>query len=261
MKDEKLISKRKEVAIKASKEAGKVLKSNFGKVSGIKEKSDRNLVTDIDYKADEIITSTIKKYFDSDNIISEESSYNKKDSDYTWIVDPLDGTHNYIHNIDVFGVSIACAYKENGVIGVIYMPITDELYVAQEGKGAYCNGKRIRVSDKDLNQTTLIYDSSIRMKKDEMLEKLHILSDKVFNIRMFGCTVRSLSFIAEGKAEAEVEFNDQVWDYAAGLLIVEEAGGLSTDFNGNRWNINTKGYIASNKVVHEPLIKIMRKEA
>jgi len=257
MPTDKDLDKRREVAIKASLEAGKILKNNFGKISHIKMKSDRNLVTDIDLKADKVITEKIRKYFSSDNILSEESSLSNFESDYTWIIDPLDGTHNYIHNIDIFGVSVAVAYKDEGIIGIIYMPLTNELYVAQKDKGAFCNNKRIQVSDRDIKNATMVYDSSIRLDKESMLKNLSVLTDKVFNIRMLGCTVRSLSYIAEGKAEMEIEYNDEVWDYAAGLLLVEEAGGLSTDFKGNKWNIKTKGYIASNKIVHQEVLDII----
>jgi myo-inositol-1(or 4)-monophosphatase len=253
----KELIRRKEVAAKAAKEAGKMLKNNFGKVSDIKIKSDRNLVTDIDFKADKIIIDKIKKYFKEDNIISEESSLPKPEADYTWIIDPLDGTHNYIHNIDIFGVSIAVAFKDKSVIGAIYMPLTDQLYLAEEGKGSFCNGRKIRVSDRELNKATLIYDSNIRLDKENMLKNLSNLTDKVFNIRMFGCTARSLSYIAEGRAEVEVEYSDEVWDYAAGLLLVEEAGGLATDLEGKKWNIKTKGYIASNRKIHQEILKII----
>ena len=257
MLNKKDIEIRKELAIEVSKDAGRMLLRNFGKISHIKTKSDRNLVTDIDLKADEIITSKIKRYFKADNIISEESPLTDFKSDYTWIIDPLDGTHNYIHNIDIFGVSVGVAFKEEGVIGIIYMPCTDELYVASKGGSAYCNKRRIYVSERDINSATVVFDSSIRYNKKVMLKDLGEVSDRVFNVRMLGSTARSLTYIAEGKVEAEIEYNDEVWDYAAGLLLVEEAGGLSTDFKGNRWNIKTKGYIASNKRVHQGILDIV----
>lgn len=256
---EQEVTKRKEIAVKASLEAGKVLLNNFGKVSHIKAKSDRNFVTDIDLKADEIITNKILSSFKNDNILSEEKPLPDFDSDYTWIIDPLDGTHNFIRNIDIFGVSVAVAFKEEVVAGVIYMPCSKELYTVQRGKGAFCNDKRINVSERDIKNTTMIYDSSIRHKRDIMLKGLGDLADKVFNVRMFGSTARSLAFIAEGKAELEVEFNDEVWDYAAGLLLVEEAGGMASDLEGNKWNIKTKGYIASNKIIYQEVLNILNK--
>lgn len=258
MLDKKSIGIRKEVAVKGALSAGKMLLENLGKRLDIKAKSDRNFVTDVDLKADEIITSEIIKNFKEDNILSEEKPLPALNSDYTWIIDPLDGTHNFIHNIDIFGVSIAVAFKEEVVAGVIYIPRSKELYTAQKGEGAFCNDRKIHVSGRPIEGSTMIYDSTIRFNKNLILENLGNLADKVFNVRMFGSTARSLSLIAEGKAELEVEYCDGVWDYAAGLLLVEEAGGRSTDLEGNLWGIRTKGYIASNKVIHKEVLDIIK---
>ncbi|MCM8791803.1 MAG: inositol monophosphatase [Candidatus Omnitrophica bacterium] len=247
--------RRRDIAIQAAKTAGDFLWRNFGRTIKIKEKGHYQLVTNIDLEAEKIIKDLIIENFPQDNIISEENSL-KKDSECSWIIDPLDGTHNFIHNIDIFGVSIAFAFKEKVILGVIYMPTDKELYVALRGEGAYKNGKRIYVSDRDINQATLIFDSSIRYQKKKILKDLEILCEAVFNIRMFGSTVRSLSFIAEGKAEIEVEYNDKIWDFAAGLILVEEAGGRATDLKGNPWNIYTKGYIASNQKVWEKILTL-----
>ena len=259
---------RKNIAIKAARQAGRVLSSRFGRINKIRAKGDRDLVTDIDLAAERIIKSQIIKSFPQDSILSEENPYEQK-SEFTpldskhltgfkWIIDPLDGTHNYIHNIDIFGVSIALAYKDEVVVGIIYMPQTDELYFAQKNKGAYLNGKRISVSKRKIREATLIFDSSIRYQENRMLKDLGKLVDKVFNVRMFGSTVRGLTYIAEGKAEAEVEYNDKLWDFAAGLLLVEEAGGRSTDLSGRRWNIKTRGYIASNGRIHKKVLRLVR---
>jgi myo-inositol-1(or 4)-monophosphatase len=251
------ITQRKDVALKAALEAGKMLKDSFGQVTDIKAKSDRNLVSDLDLKADEIITAIIKENFEGDNILSEERPIPELEAGFTWIIDPIDGTHNYIRNIAIFGVSIGVAYEDKVVAGVIYMPTTNELYWAQKDKGAYCNDRRIRVSQRDINQATIFFDSSIRYKPEVILKSLEGLADKVFNVRMLGSTVRGLTYIAEGKAELEVEYTDQVWDYAAGLHIIEEAGGRVTDLKGNEWNINIRGYIASNGVIHDEVFDIV----
>jgi myo-inositol-1(or 4)-monophosphatase len=248
------ITPRKDIALKAAIEAGKMLKENFGKVKDIKTKSDRNLVSDLDLKADEIITDIIESKFEGDNILSEEKPIPEIKEGFTWIIDPIDGTHNYIRNIDIYGVSIGIAYGDKVVAGVIYMPSSNELYWAQKDKGAYCNDKRIRVSQREIRQSTIFFDSSIRYKPDEILSSLGALADKVFNVRMLGSTVKGLAYVAQGKAELEVEYTDQVWDYAAGLHIIEEAGGRVTDLKGNEWNINIRGYIASNGVIHDEVL-------
>ena len=192
--------------------------------------------------------------------MAEESHYNylSKGAAYKWIIDPIDGTHNFIHNIEIFGTSIALEFRGMVILGVVYMPWTDEFYIAQKGKGAYCNGKRINVSKRILKDATMVYDSGIRRNKKQMLNGLNALVDKVFNVRMFGSTARSLTYLAEGKVDVEIEFNDKVWDFAAGLLLVEEAGGKATDFKGRPWNTETKGYIASNGIIHKSVLKIIK---
>ena len=248
---------RKNIAAKAAKQAGRMLTGRFGKIKRIKAKGDRDLVTDIDLAAERIIKNQIIRKFPQDSILSEENSREQK-SDFKWIIDPMDGTHNYIHNINIFGVSIALAYKDRVVVGVIYMPQEDELYVAQKKMGTYLNGKRIWVSQRRIKETTLIFDSSIRYQEDRMLKDLRKLADEVFNVRMFGSTVRGLTYVAEGKADAEVEYNDKLWDFAAGLLLIEEAGGRVSDLTGRKWNIKTRGYIASNGRIHNQILKLIK---
>jgi len=253
------ISKRSEIAVRACREVGRILKDNFGNKLHISCKGDRDLVTDIDKRCERAIIRLIRRHFPQDGILSEESPDFISDSGFRWIIDPIDGTHNFIHNIDIFGTSIALELEGKVVLGTIFMPGTDELYVAQKGRGAYCNGKRISVSRRKFREATLVYDSSVRLNKKEMLKGLGALADKAFNVRMFGSTVRSLTYVAEGKVEAEIEFNDKVWDFAAGLLLVEEAGGKATDFKGKPWNTQTKRYIASNKLIHKDILKVLKR--
>ncbi|MFH1046203.1 MAG: inositol monophosphatase [Candidatus Omnitrophota bacterium] len=255
----KEIDKRQALAVKAALEVGKMLLAAFGKKLSIRAKGDRDLVTNIDKKAESLILKAIKKHFPNDGILSEESPHLPSHSGFRWIIDPIDGTHNFIHQIDVFGISLALAFEEKVVAGVIYMPFTRELYQAQKGKGAFSNGKRIRVSRRPLREATMIYDSSIRLDKERMLKSLGELSEQVFNVRMFGSTARSLTYVAAGRAEMEIEFSDKVWDFAAGLLLVEEAGGESTDFAGEPWTLATREYIASNGIVHKQVVNIIKR--
>ena len=252
------VSKRKELAVKAAKEAGKILKAHFGRTIQVRTKGERSLVTDVDLKAEEKIVNLIKRDYPEDNILSEETKYRIFDSDFRWIIDPLDGTHNYIRGMENFGTSIALAYRDKVILGVIYLPMSDELYFAEKGRGAFLNQRKISVSRKDLDHTTMIYDSTIRLNKGPMLKYLDRLVDFVFNIRMFGSTVRGLTYVAEGKADLEIEYNDKPWDFAAGLLLVEEAGGKATDLKGKKWTLNSKGYVASNGRVHSKVLKIIK---
>ncbi|MFH1783283.1 MAG: inositol monophosphatase [bacterium] len=258
MKNEQEIEKRRKIAVKAARQAGKILCENLGSKLKVKSKGDRNLVSNVDLKAENIIIGFITEYFPQDDILSEETPFRPTGALFRWVIDPLDGTHNYIKAMEVFGTSIALAMGDEVVMGVIYMPVMKELYEAQKGKGAYKNSKKIKVSNKKLSESVMIFDSSIRINKKPMLGSLGRLADEVFNIRMFGSTARSLTYVAEGKAEMEIEYNDSVWDFAAGLLIVEEAGGRATDFNGHKWNLNTRNYVASNGVVHKEVLERLR---
>ena len=270
---EKLVEGRKKIAVKAAKAAGKILVDNFRKPLKVKFKKDKSLVTEIDLAAERKIVGLIKEKYPQDNILSEENKFQTFKSNFRWIIDPLDGTHNYIHKIEIFGTSIALEFKKEVILGVIYLPLTDKLYLAEKGKGAYLygggsypvdrilssgrDGKRMKVSQKKLENSTMVYDSSIRYHKKSALNTLEKIVDRVFNIRMFGSSVYHLSYIAEGKIDLDIEFNDKLWDFAAGLLLIEEAGGKATDFQGKKWNSKTKGYIASNGIVHEDVLKIM----
>jgi len=243
-----------------SKKIGNFLSSNFKKNKKIIEKSDRNLVTSIDTQAEEMIISFIKKRFPGHGILSEETPP-LKGGDFTWIIDPLDGTHNFIRGIEIFGTSIALAYRGEIVLGVIHLPLQNQLYWALKDKGAYLNGVPIKVSGvKKLRQTSLSFDSSIRLKPRKMSQVLMRVAKECFNIRMLGSSVRVLSFIAQGALDACIEFNDFAWDCAAGKIIIEEAGGKFTYLDGSCWKINKRGYVASNGLVHSQLIKLINEK-
>ncbi|HLD87072.1 MAG TPA: inositol monophosphatase family protein, partial [Candidatus Nanoarchaeia archaeon] len=139
----------RQTAILAARKAGALLLRHFGKkIPGIRKKEGKSLVTDLDIACNDLIVGMIKKRFPTHNIITEETSPINQQSQYTWHIDPIDGTHNFIRGIPLFGVSIACARNGKVELGVIYLPLFRKMYVAQKGKGAFLNGKRIRVSEK-----------------------------------------------------------------------------------------------------------------
>jgi myo-inositol-1(or 4)-monophosphatase len=246
------------VAVEAAKEAGEFLLDNFGKIGQIESKGDRNFATDLDKKAEVLIIERIKEKFSDHGIIAEESGSSNLDKDYLWIIDPLDGTHNFIRNINIFGVSIGILHKKEFVAGVIYMPGDKELYMGEKGAGAYKNGEKIYVSSNDnLKECSISFDSSIRYSPDIMLKVLGDLASKVFNVRMFGSSARTLSYIAEGRLDFAVEFHDRPWDFAGGVCIIEEAGGKLIDLKGLPLTHKTIGYIASNSCVHDKVKEIV----
>jgi myo-inositol-1(or 4)-monophosphatase len=247
-----------DVAVEAAKAAGKFLLANFGKVSQIECKGDRNFATNLDREAEKMIIDKVKEKFPDHGIIAEESGSSGVDKDYLWIIDPLDGTHNFMRDINIFGVSIGILYKQEFVAGVIYMPQDDELYTGEKGCGAYKNGKRIYVSSNDtLKECSISFDSSIRYSPDIMLKVLGDLASKVFNVRMFGSSARALAYVAEGRLDFSVEFHDRPWDFAGGVSIIEEAGGKLVDLRGCALTYKTIGYIASNAKVYDKVREIV----
>ncbi len=236
------------LGIDAAKAAGDFLLENFGRISEIEKKGDRNFATNLDREAENIIISKIKSKFSNHGIIAEESGNSNPDKDYLWIIDPLDGTHNFMRNIDIFGVSIGILHKEEFVGGIIYMPADGELYVGEKDNGAYKNNKKIKVSEvDDLKEASISFDSSIRYSPKIMLKTLGKLADEVFNVRMLGSSVRALSYIAEGLLDFSVEFHDRPWDFAAGVCLIREAGGLLSGLKGEPLSYKSIGYIASNQ--------------
>ncbi|MFO8052398.1 MAG: inositol monophosphatase [Candidatus Omnitrophota bacterium] len=247
-----------DTAIAAAKEAGDFLLDNFGKASKVESKGDRNLVTDLDKKAETMIRAKIEDKFPTHGVLGEEDGKKDIDSDYLWIIDPLDGTHNYIRKINIFGVSIGIVHKNKFVAGVVYMPDDNELYWAESGSGAYKNNQKISVSScNQLRDSSIAFDSSIRYSPKVMLGILGDLSKEVFNIRMFGSSVRTLTYLAEGVLDCSVEFHDRPWDFSGSVAIIEEAGGKLTDLRQNPLTYKTIGYVAANENIHSQISEIV----
>lgn len=237
-----------EVVKEAARKAGDFLYAHFGKVNKIVSKGDRNLATDLDRKAERIIVEILSREFPSSGILGEEETKINPDSDSLWIIDPLDGTHNFIHNIDIFGVSIGLwdKKKEDFVLGVVYIPKEKQMYSAQKGRGAFRNGERIFVSGvSDLRKASGSFDSSIRYAPSLMLGVLGRIAEKCFNIRMFGSSARTLTYIAEGKLDFAIEFHDRPWDFAGSVCIIKEARGVIFDLKGEAVTPKSIGYVTS----------------
>ncbi len=248
----------KNFAIKLAKEAGRIILNDFGNAYGFKEKGDRDFVTATDEKCEKRLFELINKKYPEHGIISEEYGIKEGKSDYTWILDPLDGTHNFMHNIPVCCTQIALAYKDEVRIGVIYNPILKEMYFAEKGKGAFLNGKKIHVSKKNrLVDCYVLYDSAFTRLGEPILQGVRKLRDHVFGLRMFGCAGQCFGWIASGKSEAYIEYKTTPWDIAPGALLVEEAGGMITAHDGKPWSIKSKLFIASNGFVHDKILKLI----
>ncbi len=249
----------KQTAIKAAKEAGKIHLKYFGNIKKIMYKDKTNAVTNADLESEKRIIGIIKKRFPEHSILSEESGATNRKSDYRWLIDPLDGTHNYMHNIPLFGVSIALEFKKKLILGVIYLPCFDDLYVAEKGKGAFLNGKRIKVSNlKDLRKSMVFLDGGFHRQAGKRLKLINKLAKKVHKIRVFGVAVIDFLYLAEGKIEASILFPTHPWDIAAGILLVKEAGGKVTDFNRKEADQYSNCFVASNGRVHDKILSVIK---
>ncbi|NMB48069.1 inositol monophosphatase [Candidatus Kuenenbacteria bacterium] len=252
----------KQVASAAAVKAGAELLKHFHKISRslIKTKSKHEIITPADLAAEKIILSAIKKNFPTHRILSEEAGYNQKNSDYLWIIDPLDGTTNFAMGNPLFSVSIALSYQDEIILGVVYVPFLKDLYVAEKNKGAFLNGKKIHVSaENKINNSFLTFCHGHEEKS--IRRAIHIYSKLKLagrDLRQIGTAALETSWVARGKTEAIIIPGVNSWDVAAGVLLVREAGGLITDLEGKPWTIHSKGILASNKNIHQPLLKIIK---
>jgi myo-inositol-1(or 4)-monophosphatase len=251
------------VAIESAKEAGRFLKLNLGKVKNIESKKEEiNLVTEIDKGSEKKIIDFLKSRFPNHSILAEESGETNSGSDFKWIIDPLDGTTNYTHSFPVFCVSIALEFKGEVILGVVYDPNLDELFYAEKGKGAFLNGKRISVSKTDKLIKSMLatgFPYNVKENPDNCIEHFVNFLMEAQAIRRLGSAALDLVYVACGRLDGFWEVNLNPWDTAAGKIIVEEAGGKVTDFYGNDFNIYTKGIIASNGLIHEQMLEVIKK--
>ncbi len=253
-----------DLAIKAAKEAGRIHLKYFQTDIVIEKKSSSfDLLTIADIESEKAIVSVIKDNFSSHNILAEEAKYEKTDSEFTWIIDPLDGTNNFASRLPIFCVSIALAKKGEILLGVVYDPTRDEMFFAQKDKGAFLNGKPIQVTKLDtLKQALLItgfyYDRGKEMRRTlDDIQKF--FTNQILGLRRLGAAALDLCYIASGRASGFWEFILSPWDFAAGKLLIEEAGGKVTDKEGGDFDIYKPSFIvASNAKIHDQMLAILR---
>ncbi len=253
------LSKEKKAILQAAKSAGKVLLKYYGKSEKPKEKSNKSLVSKADIEANNVIIKTIKKSFPHHSILSEESKFEDNKSDYKWVIDPLDGTHNFLHRIPIFGTSIALEYNNRIILGVLHFPLLKLAAYAEKGKGTFVNGKKAKVSSNsklDYSFISVDYGQHDRKQRLKMLENF---GSKNIDFRSFGSAVYELLLVACGQSDAYIITSTNEWDVAAGILLIEEAGGKITDLQGRGWNFSKKNFIMSNGKLHNIILKHTKK--
>ena len=248
------------VAEKAAREAGEVLRVNLGKVKEITFKAKNSLVTEVDKLSEDIIIDSIKRSFPSHDVFAEESGRSSTSSEYVWIIDPLDGTTNYAHGYPFFSISIALEIEGTVKAGLVYDPVKDEMFSAELGMGAFMNGEAIRVSgsarlDESHMVTGFVHDDEAMVE-----ENLRHFADFIWRsraVRRDGSAALDLCYVACGRFDGFWELGLNPWDTAAGVLIVEEAGGRVTNFTGDAYSIYVKEILASNSVIHGEMIQVL----
>ncbi len=254
------------IAVDASLKAGETLKEgfnkNFERDLGYELKGFADPVTEYDKKSESIIVDIISSQFPNSTFLAEEKGeIGSPNSSLRWIIDPLDGTVNFIHSIPYIAISIALEIDGEITVGVIYNPIIDELFTAIKGEGSFMNNKRIKVSNISNPESALIV-TGFPYKREgrigELLKPLRVFIKDYQGFRRLGAASIDLAYVARGSFEAFYEENLKPWDTAAGKLIVEEAGGKVTDYYGNEFNIYSKSILASNGVIHNHVIEVLK---
>lgn len=251
-------------AKKAAIEAGKILKANFRKIKNtdIIEKSKNDFLTFVDTQAEEKIIEIIQSEHNNHSILAEESGEINNNSDYSWIIDPLDGTKNYICGIPVFAVSIAFREYNQTICAVVLDVMQNDLYFVERGKGAYLNNIKLQVSSVD-NLENSFLATGFPFKEKQFLNKYINTFKDIFNecagMRRMGAAAIDLAYVAAGHFEAYWELGLKPWDMAAGDLLVAEAGGKTTDFWNEPNHFLNSFIVASNNKIHFNLIEIIKK--
>jgi len=258
----------------AAKAAGDIILNHKGGADVTKVKfNNKDLLTEIDPMCEAIIRKTILEHFPTHSILGEEDVEPGKDasaraldkylteseSDYLWIVDPIDGTSNFVHGMPLCLPSIACAHKGEVVAGIIYDPHRDELFTATKGGGSFMNDQSITVGEQDsIGDAIVAMGSPPAAESLEMsLKGIALLMPKVRTIRMIGSAAIMLAWVANGRLTSYWEYDLSSWDIAAGALLVKEAGGQFTDLDGNDFELRTRKIIASNGKVHNDILDVL----
>ena len=240
-----------------AREAGALLMKYFHRRVSVEYKGEADLVTEADRQSEMLIRERIRVLWPTHDILGEEQGLVDTGSEYRWYVDPLDGTTNFAHGFPVFCVSMALEHEGHGIAGVIYDPTRDELFSAARGQGAWLNGRQIWVS-KIANLAECLVGTgfpSHKRHKNPNIFFYHQITLRTHGVRRPGSAALDLCNVASGRFDGFWEFNLNAWDTAAGVLIVEEAGGKVTDFHGGPFQLNSRETLASNGLVHEALLR------
>ncbi len=250
-----------EVASRAAEEAGSLLlKHMHGQLKLGHKEGRANLVTDVDVMAEKCVLGILQSEFPDFSILSEESPAVARDSQFTWVIDPLDGTNNYVHGVPFICVSIGLAIGKQPIIGVIYDPVRKELFTAQKGRGASLNGLPISVAQRTATKEAFLgvdlgYDAD---KGKAMLDFVQVPWPDIGGLRLMGSAALGLTYVACGRLDAYIHPYLYPWDVAAAIALVEESGGKITDWQGQPATIESRVIVAANETLHREFLKLIQ---
>jgi len=246
-------------AFRAAMLAGDFIARNTGTLSqdDIAAKQASDFVTRIDRESEQVIIKTIKCEFPQHRFLAEESPKEMQSGEYLWIIDPLDGTTNFIHSFPFFSVSIALQHKGDIILGVVFDPVRNELFTAEKDKGCFLNGKPVQVSVARDMANSLV-STGFPFRKRELIDAYLLLFKNIFSrvsdIRRAGSAALDLAYVACGRSEGFFEIGLSPWDIAAGSLLIQEAGGIISDFNGGKDYLSSGNIIAAPPAIHGELL-------
>jgi len=260
----KLSSANINVIVKACRKAAKVLIRDFGEIENLQVslKGPGDFVTLSDKNVEKILIEELQKARPSYSILSEEIGEIKNDKEFKWIIDPIDGTSNFLHGIPHFGISVGLEHMEEIVCGIIYDPIKDEMFAAEKGNGSYMNNQRIRVSSRSkLKDCLIVTGGPKRNQKDRdlVLKEYDKFSSSVdVPVRKMGSASLDMAYVAAGRFDGMWQRNLNYWDIAAGIIIIKEAGGFVTDFRGENEYIQNKTILVTNSKINNEMIEVLK---
>jgi len=251
------------VMVNACRKAGKVLIRDFGELENlqISEKGPGDFVTASDKRVEKILIEELQKARPNYSILSEEIGEINNDKSFKWIIDPIDGTANFLHGIPHFAISIGLE-KENEIIcGIIYDPIKDEMFVAEKGNGSYLNNQRLRVSSRSKLKDCVIFTGGPRndsKSRELSIKEYNNFSSRVLlPIRKLGSAALDMAYVAAGRCDGFWQRNLNYWDIAAGIILIKESGGFVTDFNGKNEYLQNQSILATNSKINKEMIEVL----
>jgi len=259
----KLSSANINVMVKACRKASKTIIRDFGEIENLQVslKGPGDFVTASDKKVEKILINELQKARPSYSILSEEIGQINNDKSFKWIIDPIDGTANFLHGIPHFAISIGLEHDDEIICGIVYDPIKDEMFVAEKGNGSYLNNQRMRVSSRSKLKDCIVFTGGPKFEsksRELAIEEYKKFSSKtLIPIRKLGSASLDMAYVAAGRCDGFWQRNLNYWDIAAGIILVKEAGGFVTDFEGENRYVENKTILATNSKINKEMIEVL----